>query len=50
MKYKIALVLTILIGIFLRFYQLGQLPNAYSPDELAQSYTAYSFLETGKED
>ncbi len=50
MKNKILLLLIIIVGIFLRFYKLGQIPNSYSPDELAQGYTAYSILETGKDE
>ena len=50
MKNKILLVLIILIGIIFRFYKLGSIPNAYSPDELAQGYTAYSILQTGKDE
>jgi len=47
MKQKILLILILVLGIFLRFYKLGSLPNSYSPDELAQGYTAYSILTTG---
>lgn len=50
MKNKILLGLIILIGIIFRFYKLGSIPNAYSPDELAQGYTAYSILQTGKDE
>lgn len=50
MKTKILLSLIIILGIFLRFYQLGSIPNAYSPDELAQGYTAYSILQTGQDE
>lgn len=47
---KLILPLIVILGIFLRFYQLGTLPNAYSPDEVAQAYTAYSILNTGKDE
>lgn len=50
MKTKIWLFLIISIGALLRFVNLGNLPNAYSPDELAQGYTAYSILKTGKDE
>lgn len=50
MKNKILLILIILIGVFFRFYKLGSLPSSYSPDELAQGYTAYSILQTGKDE
>ena len=50
MKIKIILVFILILGTFLRFYKLGSLPNSYSPDELAQGYTAYSILQTGKDE
>ncbi len=50
MKTKILLILIIIVGAFLRFYKLGTLPNSYSPDELSQAYTAYSILQTGKDE
>ena len=50
MKTKIWLFLIISVGALLRFINLGNLPNAYSPDELAQGYTAYSILKTGKDE
>jgi len=50
MKNKIILTLILLLSLFLRFYKLGSLPNAYTPDEVAQGYTAYSILKTGKDE
>lgn len=50
MKSKIFLILILLLAIFLRFFKLGNLPNSYTPDELAQGYTAYSILNTGKDE
>lgn len=50
MKTKFYLFLIVLTGFLLRFINLGNLPNAYSPDELAQGYTAYSILKTGKDE
>lgn len=47
---KILLILVILVGLFLRFYKLGTLPNSFTPDEVAQGYTAYSFLQTGRDE
>ncbi len=38
------------VGILLRTYKLGSLPNSYTPDELAQGYTAYSLLQTGADE
>jgi len=50
MKIKILTILIIISGFLLRFYQLGNLPNSYSPDEVAQGYTAYSYLSTSKDE
>ena len=50
MKTKLILIIILVVGIFLRFYKLGSLPNAYTPDELAQGYTAYSILQTGQDE
>jgi 4-amino-4-deoxy-L-arabinose transferase-like glycosyltransferase len=50
MKHKILLILILILATFLRFYKLGNLPNAYSPDELSQAYTAYSILQTGADE
>lgn len=50
MKTKILLVIILFIGAFLRFYKLGSTPNSYTPDELAQGYTAYSILNTGADE
>lgn len=50
MKNKICLFLIILIAVFLRFYKLGELPSSFTPDEVAQGYTAYSIIQTGKDE
>lgn len=50
MKNKIILIIILALGAFLRLISLGNLPNAYSPDELAQGYTAYSIIQTGKDE
>jgi 4-amino-4-deoxy-L-arabinose transferase-like glycosyltransferase len=50
MKNKIVLIAILVLAVFLRFINLGTLPNSYSPDELAQGYTAYSLLTTGKDE
>ncbi|MBU4210196.1 glycosyltransferase family 39 protein [Patescibacteria group bacterium] len=49
-KSYIILFLIFILGTFLRFYKLESLPSSYSPDELAQAYTAYSLLNTGKDE
>jgi len=50
MKNKIILIVIIILGAFLRLINLGNLPNAFSPDELAQGYTAFSIIQTGKDE
>lgn len=50
MKNNIFAITIISIGIFLRIIHLGTLPNSYSPDELAQGYTAYSIMNTQKDE
>ena len=50
MKPKFILIFIIILGAFLRLVNLGSLPNAYSPDELSQGYTAYSIIQTGKDE
>ena len=46
----ICLALILILGAFLRFYQLGQIPNSISADEAALGYNAYSILETGRDE
>ncbi len=50
MKNKIILVSILVVGAFLRLFHLSNLPNSYTPDELAQGYTAYSIIQTGKDE
>lgn len=50
MKTKVILILIIILGAFLRLYKLGSIPNSYTPDELAQGYTAYSIIKTGADE
>lgn len=49
-KRRIALVLVILIGFFLRFFALADIPPSLSHDEVAIGYNAYSILKTGKDE
>lgn len=43
--------LTIFIfGIFLRFYQLGMIPNSLNWDEVSWGYNGYSILQTGQDE
>lgn len=46
----LGLVVIIFIGIFLRFYQLGQVPNSLNWDEVSWGYNAYSIGMTGKDE
>ncbi len=46
---KSALVLILILGFFLRVYQVGQIPPSFSWDEVATGYDAYSLLQTGKD-
>ena len=39
-----------LIGFFLRFYQLGGIPNSMDWDEVSWGYNAYSVLLTGRDE
>lgn len=43
------LVLIILLGVFLRFYRLNQVPPSLFGDEVDVGYQAYSILKTGKD-
>jgi len=48
--YYSLVVIVFFIGVFLRFYQLGNIPNALDWDEAAWGYNAYSILHTGKDE
>lgn len=50
MKRKILLISVLILGIILRVYQLGQMPNGISSDEASLGYNAYSILKTGKDE
>lgn len=50
-KLSVLIFISILIvGFFLRFYQLGSVPNGMYQDETAIGYNAYSILKTGKDE
>ncbi|HVZ58168.1 MAG TPA: glycosyltransferase family 39 protein [Patescibacteria group bacterium] len=50
-KYKTGLLLVILVlGAFLRLYQLGSVPPSPDWDEAALSYNGYSILHTGRDE
>lgn len=46
----VALILIIILGAILRFYQLGEAPAGLYIDEAGQGYSAYSILQTGKDE
>ncbi len=49
-KTTIVVLLTLALGLLLRFYQLDQIPNSVSSDEASFSYNAYSLLKTGRDE
>ncbi len=50
MKIKILLIAIIILGFFLRFYKLGEIPNGLYQDETAIGWNAYSLLQTQKDE
>lgn len=48
-KEHIYLLVILALGIFLRFYSLGQVPISIHRDEAFLGYNAYSILQTGKD-
>ena len=50
MKNKIILLVIIIFGFFLRFYQLGDNPAGLDWDEASLGYNAYSILKTGRDE
>lgn len=42
--------LIILLAASLRFVSLGTIPHGFTPDEASQAYSAYSLLNTGKDE
>jgi len=46
---KILFILILLIGFFLRFYQLGEVPAGLTNDEASLGYDTYSLLKTGRD-
>lgn len=48
--HKLSLIFAILLGLFLYFYKLGQIPNGLYIDEASPGYNAYSVLKTGKDE
>ncbi|BCX14753.1 MAG: hypothetical protein KatS3mg088_436 [Patescibacteria group bacterium] len=50
MKYRITLILIIIISFFLRFYKVTEVPPSLNWDEVSIGYNAYSILKTGKDE
>ena len=50
MKNKFLLPIIILLGLFLRLWQLPNLPPSLNWDEVSLGYNAYSILETGRDE
>lgn len=47
---KILLIIIFIIGLLLRFYELGSVPNSLNWDEVSWGYNAYSIVQTGKDE
>ena len=45
----VILIIILLLGTFLRFYRLGEIPVGFHRDEAFLGYNAYSILRTGKD-
>ena len=50
MKKYALLIIALLLGAFLRFYEVGSIPNALTWDETALGYNAFSIFKTGKDE
>lgn len=50
MKYKLFLLLILIIATLVRFYNLDTIPSGLYFDEASQGYNAYSILKTGKDE
>lgn len=49
LKNKVLFISILVLATFLRFFHLGSLPPSLNWDEVSHGYTAYSLLETGKD-
>lgn len=47
---NIILILILILGFILRFYELGQIPSSLNRDEAAIGFNAYSILKTGRDE
>ena len=48
-KSFILLIIIFFLGVVLRFYLLGSIPNGFHRDEVFLGYNAYSIFKTGKD-
>lgn len=48
--YYFLLIFIFLLGFFLRFYKLGEVPYGFYQDESAIGYNAFSLIETGRDE
>src|SRR3989344_6270995 len=48
--YLLLFILILLLGIFLRFYKLGEVPNSLNWDEVSWGYNSYSIISTGRDE
>ena len=48
--YLLLFILILILGIFLRFHKLGEIPNSLNWDEASWGYNSYSILLTGKDE
>lgn len=49
-KYSITLVLIVILGLFLRIWNIGNIPTGFFCDEASIGFNAYSVLTTGKDE
>lgn len=49
-RLRIIFICIVFLGIFLRFYKLGENPPALNWDEVSTGYNAYSILKTGRDE
>lgn len=50
LKSRLILLIIIVLGLFLYFHKLSNIPNALYIDEIMPSYSAYSILTTGRDE
>jgi 4-amino-4-deoxy-L-arabinose transferase-like glycosyltransferase len=48
--FTVTFLLALFLGVLVRFYKLGNIPNSLDWDEVSQGYNAYTILTTGKDE